>query len=120
MFYFYFNLYLDSQISETHTEYDASYTVIFVPNQIPREFPCKKKNKGNFELHINDNCLFMIPMIIATSFVYSGFLLRHHQQINNKDENIPPFVNVVSNNSKRLFENMLESFRQYLGEDKVK
>ena len=111
---------LNAQTSETHTDCDASYTVICVSNQIPREFSFKKENKDNLEFRINDNCIFVIPMIIGTSFVCSGFLLSHRQQINNKDENIPPFVNVVSYNSKRHFKNILQSFRRYLGEDKVK
>ena len=112
-----FNLCLNAQTMDVHTECDASYTVIAVPNQIPRKFPAKKKNKGNFELRIDDNRTFVIPMVIGTSFIYSGFLLSHRQQILNEDENIPPFVNTVSYNSKRLFENMLQSFRRYLGED---
>ena len=112
-----FNLCLNAQTMDVHTECDASYTIISVPNQIPRKYPAKKKNKGNFELHIDENCMFVIPMVIGTSFIYSGFLLSHRQQILNEDENIPPFVNTVSYNSKRLFENMLQSFRRYLGED---
>ena len=40
-----FNLCLNAQTSEIHTACDASYTVICVPNQIPRKFPSKKKIK---------------------------------------------------------------------------
>ena len=39
----------------------------------------------------------------------------------NQSSDVVPFVNVVSDNSKRLFENMLQSlFRQYLGKDEGK
>jgi len=60
----------------------------------------------------------IIPMNIGSLFTYSGFLVTHRQQIHNPTDEVVPFVNVVSYNSKRLFENMLQSFRRYLGEDK--
>ena len=111
-----FNLCLNAQTDDVHTECDASYTVISVPKQIPAPKDMYKKNKGRFELNINDACTFVIPMEIGTSFVYSGYLLSHRQQIHYGSENCDPFVNIVSYNSKRLFENMLQSFRRYLGD----
>ena len=53
----------------------------------------------------------------GTCFTYSGYLLTHRQQIQNPSNEANPFVNIVSYNSKRLFENMLQSFRRYLDND---
>ena len=75
-----------------------------------------KKNKGRFEFNINETCTLIVPLEIGMSLTYSGFLLTHRQQIHNEMVDAPPFINVVSHNSKRLFENMLQSFRQILGD----
>ena len=112
-----YNLCLNAQTEQSHTECDASYTVITVPNQLQKTVCKEKKNKGIFELNLNETNTLIIPMNVGTSFVYSGFLLSHHQQIQNLNDDTHPFVNIVSYNSKRLFENMLQSFRRYLGDD---
>ena len=59
----------------------------------------------------------IIPMDVGTSFTYSGYLLTHRQQIHNQNLNEQPMVNFVSYNSKRMFENMMQSFRRFIGED---
>ena len=112
-----YNLCLNAQTEKKHTECDASYTVIAVPSQLGKVHSKEKKNKGRFELNLDENKTFIIPMEIGTSFVYSGYLLTHHQQIHNLSYDTNPFVNIVSYNSKRLFENMLQSFRRYLGDN---
>ena len=56
-------------------------------------------------------------MNIGTCFIYSGFLLTYRQQIYMLNDQGNPFLNIVSYNSKRLFENMLQSFRRYIGDD---
>ena len=43
-------------------------------------------------------------------FSYSGYMLTHRQQITVGTDNSTPFVNVVTYNSKRLFNNLMESF----------
>merc|ERR1711915_236127 len=113
-----YNLCLNAQTAEKHTECDASYTIIAVPNQINKAIYERKKNDAKFELNLSDDSTMIIPMNIASLFTYSGFLVTHRQQIHNPSDEVVPFVNVVSYNSKRLFENMLQSFRRYLGEDK--
>ena len=57
-----------------------------------------------FELNLNDNSMMIIPMDIGSVFTYSGFLLTHRQQIYNESSSATPFLNIVSYNSKRLFE----------------
>ena len=57
-------------------------------------------------------------MDLGTCFAYSGFLLTHRQYIHNFSDEANPFINTVSYNSKRLFENMLQSFRRYIGDNK--
>ena len=110
-----FNLCLNAQTKKVHTECDASYTVISVPNRHTDGKRClRHKNSGKFEMHINADCILVIPMAIGTSFAYSGYLLSHRQQIHHETADMPPFVNIVSYNSKQLLENMLQSFCHYL------
>ena len=80
----------------------------------------EKKNIARFELNLNNNSMMIIPMDVGTVFTYSGFLLTHRQQILNETSSAPPFINIVSYNSKRLFENMLQSFRRYLEDNERK
>ena len=65
-------------------------------------------------MNINEELTFLIPMNIGTYFIYSGFLLTHRQQIYMLTDQAYPFLNIVSYNSKHLFENILQSFRRYL------
>ena len=109
-----YNLCLNAETEEVHTECDSSYTVICVPNQIMNKNKNGSTNSGSFEFIINSKSTIVIPMTIGTIFTYSGFLLTHRQQIRNKSTIDKPFVNIVSYSSKRLFENMMESFRRYL------
>ena len=111
-----YNLCLNAQTTEKHTECDASYTIISVPLQLNKKVDLVRKNKGKFEMNINENCTFIIPMDIGTCFTYSGFLLTHRQQIHMLSKQANPFLNIVSYNSKQLFENTLQSFRRYLGD----
>lgn len=74
-----YNLCLNAQTQQRHTECDASYTIISVPSQLDKVYLKEKKNKGKFELNLNENETFIIPMNIGTSFIYSGFLLTHCQ-----------------------------------------
>jgi len=113
-----YNLCLNAETKQPHTEYDSSYTVISVPNQILNKTKYGHKNGGFFEMIINSESTIVIPMTVGTIFTYSGYLITHRQQIHDKDPIAKPFVNIVSYNSKRLFENMMESFRRCL--DKVK
>ena len=109
-----YNLCLNAETEQAHTECDSSYTIICVPNQIERKARSGYKNCGSFEFIVNSNCTITVPMYVGTILVYSGFLLTHRQQIRNKDAQFPPFVNMVTYNSKRMFENVMESFRRYL------
>ena len=112
-----YNLCMNAETQHAHTECDSSYTVICVPNQTLSKAKNGFKNRGSFELIINSNSTIVIPMTIGTIFTYSGYLLTHRQQIQNKSATDKPFINIVSYSSKRLFENMMESFRRYLDED---
>ena len=112
-----YNLCLNAQTSKKHTECDASYTIISVPVQLSKKNNLRRKNKGRFELNINEDHTLIIPMDVGTCFVYSGFLLTHRQQIQKFSEEANPFINIMSYNSKRLFENMLQSFRRYIGDN---
>ena len=89
-----------------------------MPVQLSKKNSLRRKNKGKFELNINKDDTLIIPMEVGTCFTYSGYLLTHRHQIHNPNDEANPFVNIVSYNSKRLFENMLQSFRRYLGDDK--
>ena len=54
----------------------------------------------------------------GTVFTYSGYMMTHRQQLRKRAKKGDPFINIVSYNSKRLFGNMMESFRRDIAEDK--
>ena len=110
------NLCLNAQTAVKHTECDASYTIISVPVQLEKKVNLRRKNQGKFELNINEELTFLVPIDIGTYFAYSEFLLNHRQQIYMLNDQANPFLNIVSYNSKCLSENMLQSFRRYLGD----
>ena len=111
-----YNLCLNAETEQPHTECDSSYTIICVPNQKLNTHLPGNKNSACFQLVVNAETAISIPLIVGTILTYSGCLLTHRQQILNRDSNSNPFVNLVSYNSKRLFKNMMESFRRYLGD----
>ena len=95
-----------------HTECDCSYTTISVP---PHEVEITKTgiyNKAEFEFNISDSEAIVDPLDIGTTLVYSGFMLTHRQQIRRTNENVKPFVNIVSYNSQKIFNHLMESFRR--------
>ena len=67
---------------------------------------------------LNENAIIVVPMHLGTIISYSGYMLTRRQQIKNLDTLSLPFVNLVAYNSKRLFSNLMESFRRDIGEDK--
>ena len=111
-----YNLCLNVETEQPHTECNSSYTIICVPNQKLNAHLPGNKNSACFQLILNQDTTISIPFTVGTILTYSGYLLTHRQQILNRDSNSNPFINLVSYNSKRLFENMMESFRRYLGD----
>ena len=77
VFFLNYNLRLNAQTSKKHTECDVSYTIISVPVQLSKKNNLRRKNKGRFELNINEDDTLIIPMDVGTCFAYSGFLLTH-------------------------------------------
>ena len=95
------HLCLNAQTRVKHTECDASYTTISVPPHEKEKTARGMYNKAEFELNITDNEAIIIPLDIGTTLIYSGFMLTHRQQIRKVNEDIKPFVNVVSYNSQK-------------------
>ena len=101
-----------------HTEHDSSYTIIVVPNQDNLSTANGIDAPGRFELVINESTTMLINMYPGIMFTYSGYMLTHQQQLNRNLKESEDFVNIVSYNSKRLFCNIMESFRRDIQEDK--
>ena len=111
-----YNLCINAETEQAHTECDSSYTIICVPNQNLNSHVPGNKNTAHFQFVVNPETTISVPLNVGTILTYSGYLLTHRQKILNKDPNQNPFINIVSYNSKRLFENMMESFRRFLGD----
>jgi len=111
------HLCLNAETRKKHTECDSSYTIICVPLQ-PRA--CNEKGTHNiaeFELNISEDEAFVIPLDPGTILVYSGYLLTHRQQIRKRNENVKPFINIVSYSSQKLFRHLMQSFRREVKEN---
>ena len=79
----------------------------------------KGNNKAKFELFINESKTVVIHMHPGPVFCYSGYMLTHHQQLTIGTYDNESFINIVSYNSKRLFNNLMESFRREIKADKT-
>ena len=112
------HLCINAQTSIAHTEPDASYTIIVVPSGFQKLEKNEKSNKGKFEFFIDEDKIMVLPMHAGLILPYSGYLLTHRQQIYDGNELSPPFMNIVAYNSKRLFSNLMESFRRDIKMDK--
>ena len=112
------HLCLNAKTQMEHTEPDASYTVIIIPNQIVNEGGDKCKCKCRFEFIINEDCTLVVPINPGLLLTYSGYMLTHRQQLFKENESSVPFINLVAYNSKCLFSNLMESFRRDIEMDK--
>ena len=106
----------NAQTKMKHTECDASYTIISVPEQEKKFTNSGRQNKAQFEFNITDDCTLLLPLESKTILVYSGFLLTHRQQIRKLNDQVDPFINIVSYNSEKLFKHLMESFRREINE----
>ena len=109
---------INAQTQMEHTEPDASYMVIMVPSKIVNEQGEKCSHKGRFDFIINKSSTLVVPVNPGLSMTYSGYMLTHRQQLRLETESLVPFINLVSYNSKRLFSNLMESFRRVIRMDK--
>ena len=101
---------MNAQTQNKHTEQDQSYTVITVPQQ--QNLDWNKGHGANFEFCINSKCTIFVRMLPNTSFIYSGHLLTHRQQLTQKGNDKISFLNIATYCSKRLFDNMSKSFQR--------
>ena len=108
---------LNAQTKLKHTECDSSYTTICVPCQEIERTETGLYNKAEFEINISEDEAIVIPLEIGTTLVYSGYLLTHRQQIRKKNDTVKPFVNIVSYNSQKMFNHLMESFRREIKQD---
>ena len=112
------HLCINAQTQLPHTEHDSSYTLITVPQQ-NKVKKVKGNNKARFEFIMNESQTIVVSMRPGTVFSYSGYMLTHRQQIIEGAEDSEPLINIVSYNSKRLFNNLMESFRREIHADKT-
>ena len=77
-------------------------------------------NKAEFEFNISEDEAFVIPLDVGVTLVYSGFTLTHQQQIRQLNEDVRPFINIVSYNSQKMFNHLMESFRREIKFDSKK
>ena len=62
-----------------HTECDSSYTVISVPMQ---DFSGYKDLDANFHFLLSEQLTMVLTMVPNVAFLYSGYMLTQHQQLN--------------------------------------
>ena len=111
------HLCLKAETKMKHTECDSSYTTICVPPHETEKTETGKYNKAEFEFNINDNEAVVLPLDVGIVFIYSGFMLTHRQQIKKLNKNVLPFINIVSYNSQKMFNHLMESFRREIKMD---
>ena len=114
------HLCLNAQTRVKHTECDSSYTIISVLPQEKEKTVKGRYNNAEFEFNISNEEAVVIPLRVGTTLVYSGYMLTHRQQIRKLNEDVKPFINVVSYNSQKMFSHLMESFRREIKIDSRK
>ena len=106
------HLCINAETTIPHTEMDSSYTLISVPPQPDCNW---QKKDTQFNFHVGPNEKIIIKMKPGICFMFSGYLLTHNQEIldKSKEENQHcSFINYATYANKRLFDNMLKSFKR--------
>jgi len=101
---------INTETMQYHTEQDQSYTIIAVPQQVQNNQ--QKRQGANFEFFINEENILLVEMFPNTSFMYSGYLLTHRQQLMKEEYKNNLFINISTYCSKRLYDNMMKSFQR--------
>ena len=114
------HLCLNAQTRMKHTERDSSYTMICVPPHEKESTDSGAHNKAESEFNLSDDEAIVIPLKIGTTLIYSGLMLTHRQQIKKLNDRVKPVVNIVSYNSQKMFNHMMESFRREIKIDSKK
>ena len=102
---------VNARTKVAHTECDTSYTMISIPKQYDLNF---KRLEPCFNFILNDDSIIVIPMSEHISFIYSGYMLCHHQVLNYDMKKDTTFFNFATYGNKRLFDNMMKSFKRTL------
>ena len=105
------HLCINARTNIPHTECDSSYTVIGVPKQTDNNY---KKLNPNFNFYINPNERIVVPMHDNICILFSGFMLTHNQSLESVDRKKGTFVNVATYGNKKLFDNMMKSFKRQI------
>ena len=100
---------VNARTGQAHTECDSSYTTISVPSQLDDNYV---KLNPTFHFVLNNSTKLILPMKSNVSFTYSGWLLSHHQVLDSIDKSKGVFINLATYGNKRLFDNMMKSFRR--------
>ena len=105
-----------------HTEKDATYTLISVPQQDFDDKTKKKPSPTYFLFNINENTTIGFKMSQSTSFIFNGTMLTHRQFCQDgyekesiKGKKINDFFNIACYGNQRLFNHLRHSFRRELG-----
>ena len=104
-----------------HTEKDATYTLISVPQQDFDDKTRKKPSTIFFLFNLNENTTIGIKMNRSSSFIFYGTMLTHRQvcqdgyEKKNAPSKISDFYNIACCGNQRLFNHLRHSFRRELG-----
>ena len=102
------HLCINAETNTLHTQADSTMTVISVPSQPD---PHYGRLNPHFCFKVTKSETIIIRMKQHLKFSFLGYMLNHHQVINNKQkEHI--FINILSYGNKRLFHNILKSIKR--------
>ena len=106
------HLCVNAETQIVHTEMDSSYTLITVPHQPDCNW---QQKQTQFNFHIGCDERIIIRMTPGICFMFSGYLLSHNQEIPVKNKMAHEqciLINYATYANKRLFDNMLKSFKR--------
>ena len=102
---------INAMTNDSHAEMDSFHALTCVPKQFDENY---KRLETKFLFQINDDTTICVPMHERMAFMHSGFMLSHHQVLEKKHRSNTTFINLATHGNKRLFHNMMSSFRRDL------
>ena len=122
------HLCVNASTKEFHTKPDATMTIISVPpqchdtNTTADNYASHRYNSKygqsipQFQFALAKDETLIIPLKQYTTIAYSGYLLNHRQIYKHAGEKTD-FINIASYGNKRLFHNIIKSYKRNIGID---
>ena len=99
----------DTKTEEYHAEFDYTYTLIHIPQQVRK----KSSSKYYVIFKLSKNMSFSMPLYVGKNILFSGQYITHRQSCSIEDKtHNETFFDIASYRNARLFRHIKNLFRR--------